>query len=87
MESEFQGTGPSTSLPYRVTAYYAALAQSRDPSVDPIAAQFVPRPEESTILPYESSDPLGDGLYRVGKRVLHHYRDRILILANDRCAT
>lgn len=75
------------SLPYGVTRYYRNLAKSTDPESDPIAAQFVPQDAEMLRLPYESTDPLGDELYRKGKRVLHHYRDRILILANDRCAT
>jgi len=75
------------NLPYGVTSYYAGLAESRDPCADPIAAQFIPRDEESIVLPYETTDPIGDEMYRVGTRVLHHYRDRILILANDRCAT
>ncbi|TVQ25079.1 MAG: KamA family radical SAM protein [Spirochaetaceae bacterium] len=74
-------------LPRGVSAYYASLAESLDPCVDPIAAQFVPQEAEHLTLPYETPDPIGDELYRVGRRVLHHYRDRILILANDRCAT
>lgn len=74
-------------LPYAVTSYYAGLANSRDPYSDPIAAQFVPREEERRVLPYESEDPLADERYRVTSRVIHHYRDRVLILANDRCAT
>ena len=73
-------------LPRGVTRYYASLAHDEDPCSDPIAAQFVPRPEEQVHLEYESMDPLADDAYRVGRRVLHHYRDRILILANDRCA-
>ncbi|MFW5684300.1 MAG: KamA family radical SAM protein [Spirochaetota bacterium] len=93
MESGTNGTAGSpaeraaSTLPYGVTSYYASLARSRDPNHDPIAAQFVPRPEEAVTLPYETDDPIGDEQYRVGARVLHHYRDRILILANDRCAT
>ncbi len=81
------GRHAESSLPYGVTAYYAGLAHTHDPRLDPIAAQFIPREEERTVLPYESPDPIGDERYRVGARVLHHYRDRILILANDRCAT
>lgn len=74
-------------LPSRTTRYYASLAESRDPDRDPIAAQFVPRPEEEELLPYESSDPLADGQYRVTTRLIHHYRDRALLLVNDRCAS
>jgi lysine 2,3-aminomutase len=74
-------------IPEGSTRYYRELARSDDPHTDPIAAQIVPRPEEALHLVYESSDPLGDELYRRGERLLHHYRDRVLILANDRCAT
>lgn len=81
------GSSPERGLPRGVSSYYAALAECTDPKRDPIAAQFVPRDEERVTLPYETPDPLGDEHYRVGARVLHHYRDRILVLANDRCAT
>ncbi len=82
-----RGEGRERALPGRISAYYEALARSRDPYTDPIAAQFVPRDEERISLPYETRDPIGDELYRVGARVIHHYRDRVLILADDRCAT
>lgn len=78
---------PTTKLPYGVSRYYAGLSESQDPTVDPIAAQYIPRPEELVTLPYESSDPIGDNRYRVAERLVHHYRDRALLLANDRCAT
>jgi len=81
--SEPDGPG----LPYGVTSYYASLARTRDPERDPIAAQFVPRHEERDHLPYETADPLADDAYRVAPRVVHHYRDRVLVLAHDRCAT
>lgn len=78
---------PTTKLPYGVSRYYASLAESDDPDRDPIAAQFVPRAGELERLPYESSDPIGDNRYRVTERLVHHYHDRALLLANDRCAT
>lgn len=77
----------NTRLPYGVSRYYAELAQSNDPQSDPIAAQFVPRAEERIELPYEDGDPIGDRRYRVTERLIHHYRDRVLLLVNDRCAT
>ena len=77
----------STNLPYGVTRYYASLAECEDPYTDPIAGQYIRRPDEDKVLPYETPDPLADGMYEVSRRVIHHYRDRILILANDRCAT
>lgn len=81
------GVDPVTKLPYGVSRYYASLAATSDPERDPIAAQFVPRPEELEVLPYESSDPIADNRYRVTRRLVHHYHDRALLLVNDRCAT
>ncbi|MFW5743574.1 MAG: KamA family radical SAM protein [Spirochaetota bacterium] len=85
------GTAPRPSsgpgLPYGVTSYYASLARLRDPERDPIAAQFVPREAERLVLAYEAADPLADDAYRVAPRLVHRYRDRVLILAHDRCAT
>lgn len=78
---------PNTKLPYGVSRYYAGLAESEDPDKDPIAAQYVPRAGELETLPYESTDPIGDNRYRVAERLVHHYHDRALLLANDRCAT
>ena len=38
------------ALPFGVTQYYAALAQSDDPEIDPIAAQFVGSDKEQLVL-------------------------------------
>jgi lysine 2,3-aminomutase len=81
------GVEPVTSIPYGVSRYYAGLARSQDPDTDPIAAQFIPRPGELTVLPYESADPIGDRRWQVTERLIHHYRDRALLLVSDRCAT
>ncbi len=77
---------PCARLPRGATRYYASLAASADPSLDPIAAQYVPRPEELVTLPYESVDPIGDRRWMVVERLIHHYPDRVLLLACDRCA-
>ncbi len=81
------GIDERTRLPYGVSRYYAGLASSTDPEADPIAAQYIPRPEEGVKLPYESADPIGDARYEVSPRLIHHYADRALLLVNDRCAT
>ncbi len=74
-------------LPFGVSRSFADLAESPDPAKDPIAAQFVARPEEEIILPYESADPIGDTRYLAAPRLIHHYPDRVLLLVSDRCAT
>ena len=87
-EGQFlHGVEPLTSLPFGVSRYYAALARSEDPDTDPIAAQYIPRAGELVSLPYESVDPIGDRRYLVSERLIHHYRDRALLLVSDRCAT
>jgi len=75
-----------TSLPCRSTSFYRALASSEDPTRDPIAAQFVPRPEEQYREQHESEDPLADRRFLVTERLIHRYPDRVLLLTTDRCA-
>jgi len=73
-------------LPSGASRFYASLAQSEDPAADPIAAQYVPRAAESDVLPWESTDPLDERRFLVAPRLIHRYRDRVLLLVNDRCA-
>ena len=77
---------PDARLPQGVSRFYAGLAESEDPERDPIAAQYVPRAAESRVLPWESADPLDERRFQVAPRLVHRYRDRVLLLANDRCA-
>jgi lysine 2,3-aminomutase len=81
------GTEPETRLPFGVSRPYAALARTADPQTDPIAAQYIPTEKELIVLPYESTDPIGDTRYLVTDRLVHHYPDRALLLVSDRCAT
>ncbi|MGO9309239.1 MAG: KamA family radical SAM protein [Spirochaetia bacterium] len=82
-----EGTEPLTRLPFGVSPFYAGLARTGDPGSDPIAAQYGPSEKEQVVLPYESADPIGDTRYLVTERLVHHYRDRALLLVSDRCAT
>jgi len=82
-----KGIEPATRLPFGVSRYYAGLARTQDPHSDPIAAQFVPTSGEQAVLPYESTDPIGDTRHLVASRLVHHYPDRALLLVSDRCAT
>jgi lysine 2,3-aminomutase len=82
-----RGTEPLSRLPFGVSRFYAGLARSEDPRNDPIAAQYVPTENEQGVLPYESTDPIGDTRYLVTDRLVHHYADRALLLVSDRCAT
>ncbi len=74
-------------LPRGVSRYYASLAHSLDPAQDPIAAQFVQTEAEQLILPEECADPLAEARYMPVPRLIHRYRNRVLLLACERCAT
>lgn len=77
-------------LPFAVSDFYARLAlnsgNDEGSQVDVIRRQFFPSPEEGRTLPYELDDPLGEARYRVTPRLVHQYRDRVLLLANGTCA-
>ncbi|MDL2229611.1 KamA family radical SAM protein [Treponema sp. OttesenSCG-928-L16] len=71
-------------LPFGVTPFFASLAEGVPE--DPIRRQFFPDPREEEIRPYELADPLGEAQYRHGPRLVHQYRDRVLLLSNGACA-
>jgi lysine 2,3-aminomutase len=71
-------------LPFAVTPFYASLAK---PELDdPIRKLCIPDPQERYISPFETTDPLGASRYEVCPRMVHQYRDRVLLLTNGACA-
>ncbi|MCE1235742.1 MAG: lysine-2,3-aminomutase-like protein [Hyphomicrobiales bacterium] len=67
-----------------ITDEMAALIDPADPS-DPIAAQFVPSPEELDVRPDETTDPIGDGPHEVAPGLTHRYPDRVLLKPTHLC--
>lgn len=67
-----------------ITSDMAALIDPADPA-DPIAAQFVPSPEELDVRPDETTDPIGDAPHEVAPGVTHRYRDRLLLKPTHLC--
>jgi lysine 2,3-aminomutase len=61
-----------------VTPTMADLIDPSDPE-DPIARQFVPRPQELEPSPAESADPIDDEAHSPVRGVVHRYRDRVLL--------
>ncbi len=53
------------------------LVDPADPN-DPIARQFLPSPQELTILPEELPDPIGDAAHSPLKGIVHRHPDRVL---------
>lgn len=53
---------------------------------DPILRQFLPTEKELTITPGFVSDPVGDRASRKGKKLLHKYKGRALLVTTGACA-
>ena len=68
-----------------VTPDIAVLIDSNDPE-DPIARQFIPRPEELVAGPGENADPIGDHAYSPVAGIVHRYPDRVLFKLVHVCA-
>jgi lysine 2,3-aminomutase len=68
-----------------ITPDIAALIDVDAPD-DPIARQFVPRPEELTTQPGESADPIGDHVHSPVTGIVHRYPDRVLFKLVQVCA-
>jgi len=64
-----------------------ALARQIDPADpdDPIARQFIPRPEELNLLPHERADPIGDHAHEPVRGLIHRYDDRALLKVVSVC--
>ncbi|MDR3342402.1 MAG: radical SAM protein [Treponema sp.] len=76
-------TRKTGGLPFAITPHIASLAgPDRE---DPIRRQFFPDPREARLDPFALEDPLGEAHYRVSPRLIHQYRDRVLLLAGGAC--
>ncbi|MBN2508931.1 MAG: KamA family radical SAM protein [Spirochaetales bacterium] len=74
----------NTVFPRRISPYLKDLI-ARDPA-GPVARQFEPSAEEGFVCPCENPDPLGEGYSSPVPRLVHRYRDRVLVLVTGRCA-
>jgi lysine 2,3-aminomutase len=61
-----------------LTPAVTALIDPADPA-DPIAAQYVPHPDEMAVAPDEHPDPIGDAALSPVKGIVHRYPDRALL--------
>lgn len=50
-----------------------------------LARQLLPSQEEELILPCELADPLGAGHHQATERMVHQYKNRVLVLTTSRC--
>ena len=68
-----------------VTPEVAALIDPDDPE-DPIALQYIPRPEELVAQPNERADPIGDEAHSPVSGIVHRHPDRVLFKLVHVCA-
>jgi len=68
-----------------ITPDVADLIDSNDPD-DPIARQYVPRPDELHAEASERADPIGDEKYSPVEGIVHRYPDRVLFKLVHVCA-
>lgn len=69
-----------------LTPQVHATIEAMDTENDPIARQYVADPQENTIDPAETSDPIGDNAHSPVKGIVHRYPDRALLKITDTCA-
>lgn len=74
--------GGENGFNFKVTDYYYKLGlKSRA-----VRAQYYPSKEEELVLSNELQDPLGENRYKVTERLVHRYKDRVLLLTTDNCS-
>lgn len=74
----------SARYQWHVTPYYASLMDVDDPSC-PIRRQAIPARDELAPAAHDSTDPVGDTLFRKTNRIIHKYPDRVAFLVTDHC--
>src|SRR5438128_7337423 len=75
----------NTKLALAITPYFFNLIDPSDENC-PIRRQVIPRIEETTVAPWEMSDPCGEDSHSPVPGLVHRYPDRVLVLVTDRCA-
>lgn len=63
------------------TEYFRNLSQGKIH----LTKQYEYDPLEEEVMSYESRDPLGENRHKVTSRLIHRYKDRVLLLVTDFC--
>jgi lysine 2,3-aminomutase len=86
-DAEREGTRRALAggFPMSITPHYLGLCDPHDPDC-PIRRQCVPRIEEADEVAGDLRDPLGEEDHEVAPNLVRRYRDRVLLIATDRCS-
>jgi lysine 2,3-aminomutase len=83
---EYAGTMlANKKLALAITPYFFNLIDPADENC-PIRWQVIPRLDETTTAPWETSDPCAEESHSPVPGLVHRYPDRVLFLVTDRCA-
>ena len=66
---------------YRVTDYYKSIS----PEGSVLRKQYMPDDKEEIVKEYENLDPLDENRHMVAPRLIHRYKDRVLLLTTGNC--
>ena len=75
-----------SKLALAITPHFFNLIDPEDPHC-PIRWQVIPRLAETSVAPWEMSDPCGEDGHSPVPGLVHRYPDRVLFLVTDRCAS
>ncbi len=84
---EYAGTQLANhKLALAITPYFFNLIDPADEDC-PIRRQVIPRLAETSVAPWEMTDPCAEDSHSPVPGLVHRYPDRVLLLATDRCAS
>lgn len=83
-EAWFTHSGRTDGVPFSVTPLFFSRAAGG--GKDPVRRQFIPTIAEFDKKPYETADPLWEASFSPVPRLIHRYRNRVLVLVTDQCA-
>ncbi|MGL4985625.1 MAG: KamA family radical SAM protein [Treponemataceae bacterium] len=80
----------ASSLPLAISTHYAdlmkdLLCSNRYKDFYALRSQVIPSPHEKEIFDYELRDPLGGNKYKKLPRLIHQYKNRVLLITNGLC--
>lgn len=80
---DFRSANLQVSIP---PAFQRLIETASSPiAADALRRQVEPSEAENRVLPEESADPLGEARYCITPRLVHQYRNRVLLLSTGQC--
>ncbi len=71
--------------PLKITEYYFSLIEQNNIKDDPIAKQCIPHTQELDNFVSDSFDPLSEKEQMPVSKLIHKYKDRVVLLATNHC--